>query len=86
MKHALPGPTVEERLHPDERHEITANIALAADDARDAEAANPLFCPSCATLGQRVLLSGTHFRRNGVTTSEFACSCGWNKVVEYHTR
>ena len=45
-----------------------------------------LFCPSCATLGQRVLLSGTHFRRNGVTTREFACSCGWNKVVEYHTR
>ena len=82
----MPGPSVEERLNPDERMGIEANFTPDVQHCADADRQNPTFCPRCATLGQRVLMSGTHIKRDGVVTSEFGCACGHTKVVEYTAR
>jgi hypothetical protein len=86
---SLPGtpkPTVADRLRPDSRMEISAKLlpTVAACEAVDRQ--QPSFCPQCAILGQRVLLSGTHFKRtDGTVVSEFGCACGHTKLVEYQT-
>jgi hypothetical protein len=83
----MPGPSVEQRLTPDERMEITANFTPAVEDCADADRQNPTFCPRCAILGQRVLMSGTHFKRaDGTVVSEFGCACGHAKLVKYSAR
>lgn len=75
----MPGPSVEERILPDEHVSFDTRMA----HARPIES----FCPRCATLGQRVLLSGTHFKQpDGMATSEFGCACGWVKTVTYRPR
>jgi hypothetical protein len=82
----MPKPTVEQRLRPDYRAEITANVLPTVESCEAVDHAKPTFCPRCAVLGQHVLMSGTHIKRNGVVISEFGCPCGHTKVVEYHAR
>jgi hypothetical protein len=79
-----PKPRVEERLNPDAGIAIEYNGPLPDPEAALDEAT---FCPRCATLGQRVLLSGMHFRRrDGTAITEFGCPCGYTKTVEYRPR